>query len=91
MASNASNVVTSNSSMLSSITNINKPVSVILADPNHVRLNVESFTDSRTQVKSLANYVKVDNANITAAINRVQAEAARANYKQNLRANLMAF
>lgn len=90
MASNTSNVVTSNSSMMTSISNINRPVSAILADPKHVRLNVESFTDSRTLVKSLANYVRVDAANITNAINRVQTEAARANYKQNVRANLVA-
>ena len=89
MASNTSNVVTSNSSVLTSTSNINRPVSVILADPKHVRLNVESFTDSRSLVKSLANYVRVDNANIAAAINRVQKEAATANYKQNMRANLI--
>lgn len=68
-----------------SINNIYRPVSVILADPQHVRTNVESFTDTRTLVKSLANYVR---GNSVAAINRVQSEAARANYQQNLKANI---
>lgn len=70
---------------MSSTTNIYRPVSVILADPQHVRPNVESFTDTRTQIKSLANYVR---GNAVAAINRAQKEAATANYTQNLKANI---
>ena len=61
---------------------------MILADPKHVHLNVENFQDSRTIVKSLANYCKVDSANVTAAINRVELDAEKTNLMQNYRANL---
>ena len=71
-----------------STTNINLPVSVILADPIHVRPNVETFADSRTIVKSTARMAKVDAGNVVNAINRVQTAAATANYLQNLRSNV---
>ena len=77
-------------STTTSTSNIKRPVSVILTDPNHVLLNVESFTDSRTLIKSLANYCKLDQANIVNAINRTEAAAERTNYLQNQRANLIA-
>lgn len=65
-------------------------MSVILGNPKQVQLNVESFTDTRTLTKSLANYCKVDQANIINAINRTEAAAERTNYLQNLKANLSA-
>ena len=76
--------------MSTSTSNIKRPVSVILADPAHVRTNVESFTDTRTEVKIIANYCKVGSANVVSAINRVEAQAERTNYLQNLKANLVA-
>lgn len=75
--------------MSTSTSNIIRPVSVIVADPAHVRLNTESFNDSRTITKCIANYCKVGTANVISAINRTEAQAERANYLQNLRANLM--
>ena len=75
-------------SNVANTSNIIKPVSVILANLNHVNTNVEIFADSRTLAKSLANYVKGNAAVITAAINRVQNEATQANIKQNLKANI---
>lgn len=73
---------------MSSTSNINRNVSVILADPQHVHPNVESFADTRTLTKSLAVMTKVDTPNVVNAINRVQACAAKTNYLQNCRANL---
>lgn len=70
--------------------NIRRPATVILADPLHVRLNVENFQDTRTMTKVIANYCKVDAANIISAINRTDLAAQKANYRQNLRANLTA-
>lgn len=71
-------------------TNIHTPVATILADPKHVHPNVESFRDTRTMAKVIACYCKVDVANTVNAINRADITAQRANFKQNLRANLTA-
>lgn len=75
--------------MSTSTSNIIRPVSVITADPAHVHTNTESFNDSRTITKCIANYCKLSTANVVTAINRTEAQAERANYLQNLRANLM--
>lgn len=64
-------------------------MSIILADPLHVHPNVENFQDTRTLAKVIANYCKVDSANVVTAINRVEMDAERANFKQNLKANLV--
>ena len=82
--------MSSNVALITSRSNIQKPVAVILADPLHVRTNVETFQDTRTLIKVVGNYCKVDSANIVNAINRADLDAQRTNYKQNLRANLTA-
>jgi len=81
-------IMSSNTRVSTSTSNIQKPVSVILADPKHVHPNVETFQDSRTLVKVIANYCKVDQANIVNAINRTEIAAEKTNYLQNMRANL---
>lgn len=70
--------------------NIYKPVSVILADPAHVRCNVETFQDTRTMVKVLGNYCKLDSASVVSAINRADVAAKKTNYLQNRKSNLTA-
>lgn len=75
---------------LLSTSNIHVPVSVILSNVQYVSANVESFQDTRTAVKSLANYCKLDTANIAAAINRTELSAEQTNALQNLKASLQA-